>query len=328
MHATLQRLLARASLLCCALSAVAWSGEVSRQEAIGWRLFFDPILSRPRNTSCGTCHKPEHGFEQGMAFGKGAYGDVLPINTPTVVNLGEADYFFWDGRAESLEEQATGPITNPIEMDLTLEEAVDRVKSRPRYRKAFAAIGVSEIGIDDIVGAIASFERKLITGETAFDRWLQGDRSALSASQARGRMIFFTRGECAICHLGNSFTDNDFHNIGTGSEAHLGRYNVTKEAEDKGAFKVPSLRNWKGREPFMHDGRFESLGEVIEHYSDAPPAKVGESELDPLDLTQAEKDDLLAFLETLNGDWPNLSMFETAWKELAGDESTQRRGHK
>ena len=208
-------------------------------------------------------------------------------------------------------------------MDLTLEEALARVKSQSRYRKAFAAIGVSEITIDDIVGAIAAFERKLITGETAFDRWLHGDRSALSASQARGRMIFFTRGECAICHMGRNFTDNDFHNVGTGGEADLGRYNATKDEEDKGAFKVPSLRNWKGREPFMHDGRFKTLGEVIEHYSDPPPAKVGESELDPLDLTDAEKGDLLAFLEALNGDWPDLSLFETAWKELTGDESRQ-----
>ena len=321
-----RRLLARISLLCCALSAVAWGSEVSRQEAIGWRLFFDPILSRPRNTSCGTCHQPEHGFEQGVAFGKGAHGDVLPISTPTVVNLREADYFFWDGRAESLEEQAKGPITNPIEMDLTLDQAVARVKGESRYQKAFAAIGANEIVIDDIVGAIAAFERKLTTGETAFDRWLQGDRSALSDSQARGRMIFFTRGECAICHMGNNFTDNDFHNVGTGSDTDPGRYNVTKDEEDKGAFKVPSLRNWKGREPFMHDGRFKSLREVMEHYSDPPPAKVGESELDPLDLTQAEKGELLAFLEALNGDWPDLSVFETAWKELVGDESPQRRG--
>ncbi len=319
MHSPLQRPLAHASLLCCALSAVASGGEISRQEAIGWRLFVDPVLSRPRNTSCGTCHKPEHGFEQGVAFGKGAHGDVLPISTPTVVNLREADYFFWDGRAESLEAQAKGPITNPIEMDLTLDEAVARVKAEARYRRAFAAISVEEITINDIVGAIAAFERKLTTGETAFDRWLQGDRSALSDSQARGRMIFFTRGECAICHMGNNFTDNDFHNVGTGSDADLGRYNVTKDEEDKGAFKVPSLRNWKGREPFMHDGRFKTLGEVIEHYSDPPPAKVGESELDPFDLSEAEKDDLLAFLEALNGNWPDLSLFEKTWKELVSE---------
>ena len=319
MHSPLQRPLAHASLLCCALSAVASGGEISRQEAIGWRLFVDPVLSRPRNTSCGTCHKPEHGFEQGVAFGKGAHGDVLPISTPTVVNLREADYFFWDGRAESLEAQAKGPITNPIEMNLTLDEAVARVKAEARYRRAFAAISVEEITINDIVGAIAAFERKLTTGETAFDRWLQGDRSALSDSQARGRMIFFTRGECAICHMGNNFTDNDFHNVGTGSDADLGRYNVTKDEEDKGAFKVPSLRNWKGREPFMHDGRFKTLGEVIEHYSDPPPAKVGESELDPFDLSEAEKDDLLAFLEALNGNWPDLSLFEKTWKELVSE---------
>ena len=167
----------RTALLCVFgffWGAAAPAGEVSPQEAIGWRLFFDPLLSGPKNTSCATCHIPTAGYEQGVALGKGAHGDVLPVNTPTVVNLGEAEYFFWDGRAASLEEQAAGPITNPKEMDLTLQEAVARVKAQPHYQKAFAAMGVNEITADDITGAVAAFERKLVTGETPFDRWLKG----------------------------------------------------------------------------------------------------------------------------------------------------------
>ena len=131
-------------------------------------------------------------------------------------------------------------------------------------------------------------------------------------------MIFFTRGQCALCHLGTNFTDNDFHSVATGSPTDLGRYNVTGDEEDKGKFKVPSLRNWKDREPFLHDGRFPTLREVIGHYSEPPEAEAGESELDPLDLSDSEKNDLAAFLEALNGPWPDLAAFEEAWRELAG----------
>jgi len=294
------------------------AAPVTKQEAIGWRLFFDPLLSRPNNTSCATCHIPGKGYEDGRKLGVGAHGDTLPRHVPTVVNLAGAEHFFWDGRASSLEEQAIGPITNPKEMDLTVEEAVERVRAEPRYQKAFAAIGVERITIGGIAGAIAAFERRLVTGETAYDRWLQGDRSALTEQQERGRMIFFTTGECALCHMGKNFTDGRFHNIGTATPDDLGRYNVTKKEEDKGAFKPPSLRNWKGREPFSHDGRFATLADVIDHYSEAPEAVVGESELYALELSEQEKQDLMAFMEALNGSWPDLTPFEQAWRELAG----------
>ena len=289
---------------------------VTAREALGWKLFFDPVLSRPKNFSCSSCHLPDKGWESGVALAKGAHGDLLPRQVPTVVNLDEAEFFFWDGRAGSLEEQAKGPITSPIEMDLKLDEAVARVSTEPHYPKAFAALGVKRITIDDIVGAIADFERRLVTGETAFDRWLQGDRSALSEAQNSGRMIFFTTGQCALCHIGRNFTDGDFHNIGTATEDDKGRYAVTKDEAEMGMFKTPSLRNWKGREPFMHDGRFATIRDVVDFYSEPQDSGIGETEIDPLELGDDEKADLLAFMEALNGPWPDLTAFKAAWRKL------------
>lgn len=297
-------------------SALPASGAPDALAAIGWQLFFDPILSAPRNVSCATCHDPEKGFESGVALGEGAYGDILPRNAPTVVNLAGAEHFFWDGRAESLEEQAKGPIENPIEMDLSHDEAARRIRNEPRYVRAFAKAGVAEITIDAITRAIAAFERTLVTGPTLFDHWLEGDRTVFSEEQERGRMIFFTRGQCATCHFGPNFSDGMFHNIGTGTEEDPGRWTISGDEYDLGAFKTPSLRNWKGREPFMHDGRFTSLDEVLEFYNKPRKDAVGESELDPLDLTERDRADVKAFLETLNGSWPDLAAYEAAWNEL------------
>ncbi len=285
-------------------------------QAIGWQLFFDPLLSSPRNTSCGTCHVPEEGFESGVALGEGAYGDTLPRNTPTVVNLADAEFFFWDGRAPSLEEQAKGPIENPIEMDLSHDEAARRVGAEEHYIRAFAKVGVTAITIDSIVDALAAFERTLVTGPTLYDKWLAGDRSVFDEAQERGRMIFFTRGQCATCHLGPNFTDGHFHNIGTGTSEDTGRFAVSGDDYDLGAFKTPALRNWKGREPFMHDGRFATLEEVLKFYNEPKDEVVGSSELDPLGLSEQDHVDLKAFLDTLNGQWPDLRPYEAAWNAL------------
>ncbi len=283
---------------------------------IGWKLFFDPILSKPLNTSCATCHDPQKGFESGVALGEGAYGDTLPRNTPTVVNLQDLDFFFWDGRAGSLEEQARGPIENPIEMDLSANEAVRRVTSESAYVRAFAKAGVTEITIEEITRALAAFERALRTGPTLYDEWMKGNRSVFNEQQERGRMIFFTRGQCATCHLGPNFTDGLFHNIGTGTTDDTGRYAISSDTYDLGAFKTPSLRNWKGREPFMHDGRFETLDEVLNFYNEPKPDTIGQTELDPLQLSERDHADIKAFLNTLNGSWPDLAPIETAWNAL------------
>lgn len=303
--------------LLFALIALPLAGSpIGPLEAIGWKLFFDPLLSAPRNTSCATCHDPDKGFESGEALGKGAYGDRLPRNAPTVVNLAGAQYFFWDGRAQSLEEQAKGPIENPIEMDLSHDEAAKRVRAEPRYVRAFSRAGVDEITIDEVVRAIAAFERSLGTGPTIYDKWLSGDRSVFDESQERGRMIFFTRGQCATCHIGSNFTDGMFHNIGTGTAEDPGRSEISGDDYDLGAFKTPSLRNWRGREPFMHDGRFATLDEVLEFYNQPKTGALGETELDPLNLSEQDQADIKAFLATLNGAWPDLAPYETAWDAL------------
>ncbi len=312
---TLRRLQALSALVALAASPLA-GDDIGVLEAIGWKLFFDPLLSAPRNTSCATCHIPENGFESGVALGEGAHGDKLPRNAPTVVNLADAQFFFWDGRAGSLEEQAKGPIENPIEMDLSLAEAARRVRDEPHYARPFALEGITDITIDEIVRALAAFERTLVTGPTLYDNWLAGDRSVFDESQERGRMIFFTRGQCATCHFGPNFTDGMFHNIGTGTAEDPGRFAVSKDNYDLGAFKTPALRNWKNREPFMHDGRFATLDDVLDFYSEPKTGAVGETELDPLQFTKQDRIDIKAFLATLNGSWPDLEPYESAWEQI------------
>ncbi len=296
--------------------ALASGAAISALEAIGWKLFFDPLLSEPRNTSCSSCHIPDKGFETGVALGEGAYGDRLPRNAPTVVNLADAQYFFWDGRAESLEEQAKGPIENPIEMNLALDEAAARVRAEPAYARAFARAGIPEIRIGEVARALAAFERGLTTGPTLFDEWLRGDRAVFDDAQERGRMIFFTRGQCATCHLGPNLTDGLFHNIGTGSAEDPGRSAISGDDYDLGAFKTPALRNWKGRGPFMHDGRFATLDDVLDFYNEPKEGALGHTELDPLGLDEQDQADVKAFLETLNGAWPDLAPYEAAWQAI------------
>ena len=286
------------------------------QEAIGWRLFFDARLSRNGNVACATCHDPQHGWSDGQRFSQGTHGDTLARNTPGILHLGKSSLFFWDGRASSLEEQAMGPMTHPQEMGMSLDEVVQRVRDDADYRKAFARLGTPEPGIDDIVAALAAFQRGLRGGENAYDRWLLGDTKALDRSQSNGRFLFFTRAQCATCHIGEDFSDHRLHNIGTGTPEDTGRHQVTGLEEDKGRFKTPSLRNWKGGEPFMHDGRFATIAEVIDFYADPPPPLVGKSELDPLGLSERDKRDLLAFMEALNGAPPDLAPFEAAWQAL------------
>lgn len=319
----IKRIAAAMLLACCAHGAGAQEfasappADIGPREAIGWKLFFDTRLSREQNFSCATCHDPERGWGDGLRFSSGVHGDVLSRNTPSVVNLANATQLFWDGRADSLEHQAEGPMTNPLEMDFALDEIAERVGADPEYRKAFARIGVTDVTIADVTAAIAAFERTLVTGETAYDRWLQGDTTALDKSQANGRFLFFTRGQCAICHIPPDFSDHKFHNVGTGTLADTGRFAITGIEADRGKFKTPSLRNWRGKEPFMHDGRFATMEEVIAFYNDPPPPEVGKSELDPLGFRERDVADLLAFMEALNGAWPDLRRYEAAWNALS-----------
>jgi cytochrome c peroxidase len=267
---------------------------------LGKQLYFDPRLSRDNTVSCATCHDPEKGWSNGEAFATGVRGQVGGRSAPTIVNAAYSDLQFWDGRAERLEGQALGPIQNPIEMDLPIDEAVAKLNKIPGYRAAFQKVFGTDVTADGIAKAIASFERTCLSGDAPYDRFKAGDTTALSEAAQRGMKIFFGKGQCSSCHVGHSFSDFSFHNIGVGMEKEtpdLGRYEVTKLLGDKGGFKTPTLREIARTAPYMHDGRFKTLEEVVDYYDkggfDNPQIDEG---IFPLKLTPQEKTDLVKFL--------------------------------
>jgi len=287
--------------------------------ALGRRLYYDPILSVDGTVSCATCHAPDAGFTDRRSVSEGVGGKKGTRHSPTVINSAYNPVQFWDGRAASLEKQAEGPIANPVEMAHTLEGAVKRLQAAPRYVEMFKkAWGTDKITMDLATKSIGSFERTVLSGDSPFDRYYYGhDQKALSASAQRGLKLFTDpkKGNCEVCHtIGDKyalFTDNKFHNLGVGADtrgnlADLGRYDQTKVELDKGAFKTPTLRNIAERAPYMHDGTFPTLKDALAHY-------IGGGNLNPyldkeihaLDfLTFDERDDLLAFLESLTGKLP------------------------
>jgi len=276
---------------------------------LGKILYFDKRLSRDGTVSCATCHDPAKGWTDRSPVSTGIKGRKGARSAPTVLNAAYMEVQFWDGRAKTLEDQAKGPIENPVEMGFTHRELADRLAGlagyAPYFRKAF---GDPTIDIDRVAKAIASFERTVLTGNSPYDRWLAGDKTALSAAAVRGQALFNDpkKGNCAICHDGFNFSDSAFHNLGVGMKAKtpdLGRYAVTKEEKDKGAFKTPTLRNLADTAPYMHDGSEKTLRQVVEFYD-----KGGEKNpwldgrIRPLGLTSREIDDIAAFLDALNGD--------------------------
>lgn len=314
-------LVATACLVALAGPAVGSGNEIAPLEAIGWKLFFDPRLSGPGTFSCASCHQPGLGFSDGRPRARGVYGDTLPRHTPRLTDLAGAGAVLWDGRAASLEEQIPGPITHPKEMDLPAEAIGSRVAESDDYRRVFARLGVEVIDRRAVISALAVFVRSLEAGPTALDRWLAGERGALGAAASRGRMIFFTRGQCATCHIGPALSDHGFHNVGSGTTDDPGRFLVTGRDEDRGRFKTPPLRGVPGTGPFFHDGRFSTLEEVVDHYSDASGDHLGENELDPLELEDDEKADLVTFLRALAAPAPDWEPYRLVWQRLLADRS-------
>jgi cytochrome c peroxidase len=275
--------------------------------ALGRLLYFDKRLSVDDTVACATCHDPAHGFAEPRATSVGVGGKVGGRNAPTILNRLFSKEQFWDGRAEDLEAQAKGPLVNPIEMAMPSHDAVvARVRGiagyGPLFRSAFGDDGVT---IDRIAQAIASYERRVLTGDSPFDRHAAGDRAALSTAAGRGMAIFNDKGNCDTCHSGFNFTDESYHNLGVGMDAakpDLGRFEVTKVETDRGAFKTPTLRNVAQTAPYMHDGSEATLREVIAFYNEGGRKNAWLSkEMRPLGLSDAEQADLLAFLEALTG---------------------------
>ena len=220
-------------------------------------------------------------------------------------------YQFWDGRAATLEEQALGPIHNPAEMGETLENVVRKLNAIPGYKNQFQAVFHSDVTADGIAKAIAAFERTIVSGPSPYDRFVRGDKTALTAEAVRGMEIFNGKGTCGACHSGPLFSDQSFHNLGIGMNAakpDVGREAVTKDLKDRGKFKTPGLRNVANTYPYMHDGQTPTLEAVLElHNNGGIPNPNLDPLIKPLGLTEIEKKDLAAFLNALSGSEPVVS---------------------
>lgn len=276
---------------------------------LGKLLFFDTRLSKDGTINCATCHAPEFGFAEPRKVSTGIGGAQGGRNAPTAINSGFSFFQFWDGRSPSLEDQATGPMANPIEMGHTLEAVTKAVSSVESYRPYFkAAFGDETVTIDRIAQAVASFERTLLSGNSAWDRYAVGhDEGALSDSAKRGLKLFEGKAKCSLCHAGFNLSDGIFHNLGVGmsaAEPDLGRFKVTGQPADKGAFKTPTLRDISKTAPYMHDGSQATLEEVVEFYNKGgEPNPTLDVKVVKLDLSAQEKADLVAFMKALDGDW-------------------------
>ncbi len=286
---------------------------------LGRRLYYDTGLSVDNTVSCASCHDPQYGFADPKPVSEGVQKKTGSRNSPTVFNAAYYETQFWDGRAPSLEKQAEGPVENPVEMAHTLKGVEERLSRDVTYVPAFEkAFGPGPITYEMVEKAIASFERTVISANSPFDRWYYGkDEKAVSDSVKRGFEVFrrADKGNCAACHsVGDNhalFTDNKFHNIGVGVHGDeqlkdLGRYEITKNESDKGAFRTPSLRNVALTAPYLHDGSRKTLKEVVDFYIGGGNSNPHRDPLiKPLDfLSGQEQQDLIAFLEALTGEMP------------------------
>ncbi len=314
---------------------------------LGRQLFFDPRLSGDASVSCATCHDPQFGYGKNTQFGVGIRELTGDRNSPASYNRILSDVQFWDGRAATLEEQAKGPIANPIEMENTHEACVAQLNKIEGYKLQFAKIFPEEgLNIETVAKAIAAFERVIVTDTSpadhyeallsfekaykdyvndpkgfeedepeAFKEYLNLKKAVATAkvsdSAKRGRDLFFSeKSNCTACHVGANFTDEKFHNIGVGMDkkmADLGRYIVTKDEKDKGAFKTPTIRNVAQTAPYMHDGSQKTLEEVVEWYAKGGhPNPHLSDKIKKLDLTAQDKQDLVEYMKALTGDFPKV----------------------
>jgi len=264
--------------------------------ALGRRLFNDRRLSRDRTAACASCHIPARAFSDGRRVASGVSGRTGRRNAPALLNRAYGRAFFWDGRTNTLEEQVLRPIEDPIEMDLSADEAAARV------------------GLDrtTMAHALASYVRSILAGDSRYDRFLNGDRSALSADEVAGLAVFRGKGNCTACHIGPTLTDEQFHNTGvawrlesgsaTGELLDEGRSVVTHRDVDRGAFKTPTLRDVERTAPYMHDGSLPSLEAVVDFYSEGGRANPFlDVEIRRRQFTAHEKRVLVAFLRALSG---------------------------
>ena len=289
----------------------SFTGEPKTKEQLGEVLFFEKKLSADGTRSCSSCHLPEYAFADTVAFSLGVNNRPGKRNAPSCANMADRPYLFYDGRAASLEEQVKFPIEDKNEMNIPIGTVVMRLNADKQYVAWFASIFKSAPTVENLEIAIASFEKTLETSKTPYDRYMEKDDTTLiSAAALRGRELFLVKGKCFECHFSPDFTGDEFRNIGLFDGKKLndsGRYVISKKTPDIGKFKVPSLRNVAVTAPYMHNGMFKTLKEVIEYYDN--PAKVVPHPINmdstlakPLNLSAGEKADLEAFLISLTDD--------------------------
>jgi len=274
---------------------------------LGRTLYFDRRLSADESVSCASCHEPRRAFTDGAPVSTGIKSQKGGRSAPTVINRAYSLAQFWDGRATTLEDQAKGPIANPLEMGMTHDGAVERLKGVAGYRVMFSkAFGTDEINIDRAAKAIASFERTVLSGNAPYDRYKKGDKRAMTASQIRGMAVFFDKAKCDRCHEGSNFTLNAYSNLGVGidkPDPDVGRFAVTKDPRDWGVFKTPTLREIEHTAPYMHDGSLKTLEEVVDFYDKGGISNKNlDANIKKLNLSDTEKKDLVEFMKALSGE--------------------------
>ena len=253
----------------------------AQKVALGRRLFFDRRLSRDNSIACASCHDPQQAYSDGRPVAIGIYGRKGRRNAPAIVNRGYGRLFFWDGRVTTLEEQVLKPIEDPNEMDLTLPEASARAGISP----------------EEISRALASFVRSILSGDSRYDHFVNGDRGALSADEQAGLQLFRGKANCVACHVGPNFSDERLHN--TGIAWRDGQF--ADAGAGRGDFKTPTLREVARTAPYMHDGSLASLEDVVEFYNRGGNANPQlDPELHPLHLSEEEKRSLVRFLRSLS----------------------------
>ena len=300
---------------------------------LGKLLYFDPRISLDGTVSCATCHNPDKGWTDQMAFSIGIEGQVGGRSAPTILNTAYGQTMFWDGRAPSLEGQAQGPIQNSIEMGKqSYEQIITRLRTIPGYTEQFKKVFGTDVTLDGLAKAIAAFERvAALSGNSKYDKYIKGDLKALNESEKRGMVLFgirpsdddvdfkysvsqnLKRALCTSCHVGANFSDEQFHNLGIGWNekeskfADLGRFVIApigaKNPADIGAFKTPTVRDIAHTAPYMHDGSLDTLEAVVEHYAKGGNANPHlDKDIQALKLTAEEKADLVAYMKALDGE--------------------------
>jgi cytochrome c peroxidase len=273
--------------------------------ALGHDLFRDVRLSGSGHAACATCHDPGHAFTDGRRTAVGPAGAVLSRNAPALYNLAWGTSFFWDGRAASLAAQARFPILSPDELAGDFPSITRRLADDPAMKARFAAAfpATADVTEGEILDALVAYERSLVSPETRFDRWVEGDAAALTARELAGFDIFVGKGGCVSCHGGWRLTDDSFHDVGLAS-ADLGRGALSSGTPGLPEFKTPSLREVANTAPYMHDGSLATLEEVVDHYAGhlVKRPSLAPTIVRDLELAPGEKQDLIAFLKTLSSE--------------------------